>query len=141
MGAKELTNAFLDVPQIKDLQLKFERHHSYHQGKWPVSFSVIEASYAYHRTQYAPIAGLTDSSWSLFVYPVPRNMRAAIRETLAQHGFGLIREWLIGHAKVSGREGNWRFEVVWNSESKELTLGTHDYVLPDISARKQSNKK
>ncbi len=142
IGAMELTKSLLHVPQIKELQLKFyESYPKKPQGKWPVSFSVIEARYAYHRTEYAPIAGVNDANWYLNVYPVPRLMRAEIREALKQHGFRLLADWLIDHAKLSNREGNLNFKGVWNSESKELTFGSQDYVLPEVSSDKQRNKR
>jgi hypothetical protein len=104
-GAKELTKAFLIVPQIKELRIRFwESYPKHPKGKWPESFPVIEATYAHLRN---PI--LEDSDWELGVHPVPRNMRAEIRKSLALNGFKLLAEWLLNHAKYSGRESHLRF--------------------------------
>src|SRR5208282_4320564 len=111
VGAMELTKAFLHVPQIKELQLAFwESYPKKPQGKWPVSFSVIEAQYSHPQH---PLLG-ANSDWELCVYPVPRNMRAEIRKPLAQHGFNLIANWLVEHARFSGRESNLRLIGTWN---------------------------
>ena len=142
VGAVELTKALLVVPQITEFQLKFRDHYPTHsKGKWPVSFPVIEARYAFHRTQFAPIAGINEGHWNFEILPVPRNMRAEIREAFQQQGFGLIAQWLVAHADFSSREGNLSLASIWNSETKELTFESRDYVLPEVSSAKHQNKK
>jgi len=142
VGAMELTKALLGVPQIRVLELRFSEHYpKYPKGKWPASFRVIEAQYTYHRTQYAPFAGWNDVHWYFDVFPVPRNMRAEIRVALQKHGFRTVAEWLLGHAAFSGRESSLRYTGHWNSETKELSFGSHEYVLPEVSAVKQRNRK
>jgi hypothetical protein len=138
VGAMELTKAILNVPQIKELELIFGQHYpTPHQGKWPVSFSVLEVRYAHPRIQLS----VPNSDWDFYIYPVPRNMRAEIREALTLRGFKLIADWLLNHAGFSGRESNLRFTGVWNSELKELSFGSRDYVLPEVSTDKQKSKK
>ena len=135
-GAKELTEAFGDVPQIKELQISFWESYPKHlKGKWPVTFPVIEAIYAHPRN---PILGGSD--WEFCVYPVPKNKRAEIRESLARNGFKILAEWLLDHAKYSGRESHLRFTGIWNSELKELTFGSRDYVLPEVVGRRTKQK-
>src|ERR1039458_5980771 len=138
VGAMELTKAILNVPQIKELELIFGQHYpTPHQGKWPVSFSVLEVRYAHPLIQLS----VPNSDWDFYIYPVPRNMRAEIREALTLRGFKLIADWLLNHAGFSGRESNLRFTGVWNSELKELSFGSRDYVLPEVSTDKQKSKK
>ena len=139
VGAMELTKTFLNVPQIKELQVKFGQYHWMpHQGKWPVSFSVIEVRYAHPRHQ---LLIANNSDWEFFIYPVPRNTRAEIRKALTLHDFKLIGGWLHDHAKFSGRASNLRFTGVWNSELKELIFESRDNVLPEVPAEKQKSKK
>jgi hypothetical protein len=128
----------LNVPQIKELELTFYESHPKHpQGKWPVNFSVIEAKYSRSRIQLS----FQDSDWQLNVHPVPRNMRAEIREALTTSGFKLIAEWLSEHAKFSGRESYLNFTAAWNSELKKLDFGSRDYVLPEVPIKKEGDKK
>ena len=141
-GALELTKALSSVPQIKLLRLEFNGHpQNQRKGSNPVSFRVIEVRYAYHRTQYAPIAGWNDGSWNLAILAVPREIRSKIRDALKEHGFGLIANWLTNHAEFSGREGNLNYVGTWNSELNELSFGQRESVLPEISSNKQIDKK
>jgi len=137
VGAMELTKVFLNVPQIKELQLVFGQHYPIpHQGKWPVSFSLVEARYT-----HPPIQILNPFDWELRVFPVPRNLRAEVRESLEQLGFNPIADWLLKHSQFSGRASNLRFSVVWKSELKELTFESRDYLLPEVSAEKRKRKQ
>ena len=136
VGAMELTKHLARIPKIKELQLSFAPSYGLpQQGKWPVSFRVIEIRYAH------PHLFTGDSNWELNIYPVPRNMRAEIREKLTQSGFRLIAEWLLEHANFSGRESYLRFTGIWNSELKELNFESRNNVLPEVSPAKQKNKK
>jgi hypothetical protein len=134
IGAKELTKAFLHVPQIKELQLRFwESCPKHPKGKWPVNFPVIEVQFS-----HPPILlSIPHSDWELCVYPVPRNMRAEIKEVLLQNDLKPIAKWLFDHAKFSGRDSHLRFTGIWNSELKELTFGSRDYVLPEVSGKQK----
>jgi hypothetical protein len=135
IGAVELTKHLADVPQIEELQLTFAPSYGApQQGKLPVNFSVVEVRYT-----HPPFIG--DNSWELNVYPVPRNMRAKIREALTLHGFKLIAEWLSDHAKFSGRASNLRFTGIWNSELDELNFESRDNVLPEVSSKRRNNKQ
>ncbi|HSY74882.1 MAG TPA: hypothetical protein VK810_05380 [Dongiaceae bacterium] len=137
IGAEELTKSFLHVPQIKELQIRFwESYPKYSKGKWPVSFPVIEVQFSHPQI----LLSIPHSDWEFCVYPVPRNMRAEIREELLQNGLKSIEKWLFDHAKFSGRDGNLRFTGIWNSELKELTFGSRDYVLPEVSGRQTKGK-
>ncbi len=141
-GAVELTEAFLTVPQIKDLQLEFSDGDSrYPKGKWPASFLVVEAKYTWHRRQNPVMAQIVNTGWSLGISPVPRNIRAEIREALRQGGFRVLVEWFAAHVEYSGREGNLSLRGFWSSETKELAFKTRDYILPEISAAKQRKMK
>ena len=134
VGAKELTKSFSHVPQIKDIQIEFwESYPKHPKGKWPASFPVIEVTYSRPR-----VFGNFD--WEFHVYPVPRNVRSEVRESLAVSGFKVLAEWLFEHAKYSGRESHLRFTGIWNSDSKELTFGSRDYVLPEVADRKTKRK-
>ncbi len=97
IGAMELTKYLIGVPQLKELQLSFAPSYGApQQGQWPIVFHVIEVRYAHPPL----VAG--DSDWRLNVFPVPRNMRAKIREGITLHGHKSIAGWLIDHAKFSG---------------------------------------
>ena len=136
-GALEITEAFSEVPQIRELQLSFSPHYpNPHQGKWPVSFSVIEVQYANGRSKLSNC-----SDWDIRVYPVPRRMRAEIREELEIRGFEVLGKWLIDHARFSGHSGDLRFSCVWNLELKTMTFESHDYVLPEVSVKKGRGKE
>ena len=140
-GAMELTNCLLSVPQLKDIQITFSGGGSKPQkGKEPIDFRVIEVGYGYHRTRHAVIAGWDDGSWGIMIHAVPREIRSKIREALKSQGFGLIENWLKGHAHFSGREGNLNFTGTWNSELNELAFGQREAVLPEVSSSKQINK-
>ena len=130
IGAKELTKALLLVPQIKEMQIRFSEGHPKHpKGKWPASFPVIEAQFSH--PQMIPF--LSKFDWEICVHPVPKNLRAEIREALLQNGLKSLEKWLFAHAKFSGRDSHLRFTSNWNSELKTLAFGTDDNVLPDVS--------
>lgn len=138
-GARELTKALSDVPQLKEIQLGFRETYPKHpKGKWPSKFCVLAARYSYERTQYAKIPGINDANWDFEVYSVPRETRAEIRSASVEYGFRRMAEWLSASAKISGSEGYLSFEATWDADSKELTFGTREYALPETSAKKGS---
>lgn len=136
-GALEFTEAFAEAPQVRELQLIFTQHYpTPHQGKWPASFSVAEVCFTNGRPRL-----LNSSEWVIRVYPVPRSMRAEIREKLEFRGFKVLGKWLIDRARFSGHAGDLRFSCVWNSELKTMTFESHDYVLPEVSVKKGRGKE
>lgn len=142
LGAKELTEAFRDVPQAKQFYLEFGTHHSYHQGKWPARFVVIETIYnGSKRLQCSNITDFNERRWHFHIYPVPRNMRSGVKEALKQGGFQQIRKQLARHQHLSSSESYWRFELIWDSNVKELASGSYDYILPKISAGDLDTRK
>jgi hypothetical protein len=136
VGAKELTGQFANVPQLKELHLSFGlRYRENQQGKLPIVFNVIEIR---HRLTSKILDN--DTEWEIHIHPVPRDMRARIREAFASHGFKKIVEWLIQNAKFSGSESYISYSGFWHSDIDELKFNTHDYVLPEISTAKQKRK-
>ena len=131
LGAKELTKNLADVPQLNELQLSFTTGYKFNQqGKWPAVSIVFNI-------QYSPQSFTEkDSRWQITVFPVPRNLRAKVREALAIHGFKSMADWLGENAKFSGQESSRSFSGFWHSEGNELSYSTHDYVVPEISTNK-----
>lgn len=136
LGASEITKRLIHVPQINQIQLSFSPSYgSPQQGKWPPNFPIVEI-----RHSHPPlIAG--NSDWEINVYPVPRNLRAKIREVLMVSGFAMITRitrWLFENQKFSGGPSYMRFRAIWNSDSGELIFTSHNNILPETSA---TNKK
>lgn len=136
-GALEITRAFASAPQLRQMRLIFRQHYPVpHQGKWPSSFPVVELQYANGRSTF-----LHSSDWQVYVYPVPRNLRAEVREQVALRGFQILSQWLNEHVRISGNAGSLRYSCVWNSELKVLTFESHDYVLPVIALKNDTPKR
>jgi hypothetical protein len=134
MGAAELTKQFATVPQLKEIQLSFgPRYGENQQGKLPLAFKVIEIRH------HLPVLE-NDTNWEIHILPVPRDMRAIIREAFASHGFKNVAEWLAKHAKFSGSASYLSYRGIWHSEVDELKFEMYDNVLPEISTAKQSHK-
>lgn len=132
LGALELTKHLAEVPQIRDLQLSFAPSYGApQQGKWPVVFPVIEIRYTH------PPSISNHSDWEINVYPIPRNMRAKIREAFTSSGFKNVAEWLNEHASFSGHASHLRLRGQWHSDLDELKFNSHDYILPELSNAKQ----
>ena len=136
LGAKELTKNLGDVPQLKELQLSFTTEYKFNQqGKWPAVSIVFDI-------RYSPRPFIESASrWQVTVYPVPRIMRAKVREALAVHGFKSMADWLCKGTKFSGQESNFSFSGFWHSESDQLSYTTHDYIVPEISTNKPKKQK
>ena len=134
LEAAELTKQFAGVPQLKELRLSFSpRHGENQQTKLSEVFNIIEIQY---RTPLLE----NDTNWEIRINPVPRNVRAKIREAFVSHGFKNIVEWLIQHAKFSGGASVLGYSGFWHSDIDELKFKAHDYVLPEISMAKQKHK-
>lgn len=135
LGAKELTKAFSGIPQLKELQLAFwESYPKFPKGKWPASFRVIEA-------KYSPISAWNNIHWLLTIHPVPRMMRAEVRNSLSDSGLKEIADWFIAHVNFSGRDCNLSYVGYWNSELKELSFGSHEYIVPETSKERKSQAR
>lgn len=128
LGAMEITKNLAGVPQLEKLQLSFATHHKFNQqGEWPAMSVVFEL-------RYSPQPfGEDVSNWQISVYPVPKNMRAKVREAFASYGFKSIVDWLNKNANFSSRASDLGFLGFWHSEGDKLSFSTHNYIVPEIS--------
>lgn len=130
LGAKELSESLVDVPQIEKFQLVFQVPFKMpQQGKWPGSFSVLKVEY-----NHPPFLS-EHSDWTLSIHPVPRQIRAKVRESLSTQSLNSVVQWIAEHAEISGRGSYLRFELIWNCELEQLTFDSHDYVLPGVQSK------
>jgi hypothetical protein len=133
LGAAEITRYLIHVPQVKQIQLSFSPSYGLpQQGKWPPTFPIVEIRYSH------PPLITGNSDWQLNVYPVPRNLRAKIREMLMASGFAAISKWLVENQNFSGGPSYLSFKGIWNSNSEELNFTSYDNILPETSP---TNKK
>ena len=135
LGATEITKRLIHVPQVKQIQLTFSPSYGLpQQGKWPPSFPIVEIRYSHPPL----IAG--NSDWRLNVYPVPRNLRAKIREVVMASGFTAIAKWLLENQRFSGGPSYLRFTGIWNSDSEDLNFNSYENILPENSATTKKQK-
>jgi len=130
VGAERISIALAEVPQASIIKLTFSEHWpKYHQGKWPLSYSVFKAEYCRYRNMHR----IGESSWAVCVRPVPRDQRAKVKEALESKGFTKVADWLSKNAGLSGREGKLAFEISWNSELEELSYVVNGMVVPEVT--------
>ena len=115
VGAKEMSDAWADVPQIGALFISFlDADRNPHQRTSP--HRLLSAAYRHletsgHRKQklYGPrvIVGHfgEEPRWEIDVSAVPRTLRHTVNAALKAEGFGRVRAWLVDHADVAGRLG------------------------------------
>jgi hypothetical protein len=126
LGAAMISEALAGAPHADELHLAFSDH-----PVWPASkfqrvlreglpyrvtsaWFIPAAGPGYSRPHTLTAAGWYDGCWSLTVYPVLRELRAAVGRLLQARGLPAVVEWL----QSSERAG-------WDGRRHELDLVYH----------------
>jgi hypothetical protein len=133
VGTERLSQAFLAIPQAGQVEVCFHEHWpSYHQGKWPSKFSVLEVQYCRYRNVHQT-GKWAEPNWEITVRPVPREQKHQIREALETHGFATVSRWLEQNARISGREGRVTLVVTWDSSTGDLSYAVQGVAVPEVT--------
>lgn len=123
MGAKEISDALVDAPNVREFELWFSeapiRPASAFQRvlREALPYKLVVAEYRpatkpnYSAANFLIERGWYDPKWKLQVYPVLRQLRQPAAKLLHEQGFPAVLEWL----RLSNRAG-------WDSRHHSLAL-------------------
>jgi hypothetical protein len=131
-GAQCISRALAATVQANWIELSFHTHWpAYPRGRWPTRFMVINVAYSRQRNMHVT-GHAAEPAWAIYIYPVPRELRATIRSALDTVGFLQISVWLKAHEQLHGREGRVAFSLFWNADANALETEESGKAVPNV---------
>ena len=112
IGAKEISDALVGVPQFSELSLVF--------SFWKFASYGTATPYPVIRVQYSRPVGYYSPKWSLSVNAIPRPLRHVIHDKVITEALPLIRSWLLANPHSTQREGRHALEFTFDELKGEL---------------------
>jgi hypothetical protein len=115
LGAKAISDALIDVPQLELLGIEFwfSRRWGKDNGT-SVPYHVLRVFYSGPTHFYGP-------RWAIRVHPVPRHLKHAIQGKLIAEALPKVRDWLISNVHSLDREGLHALTFSFDELNNEIT--------------------
>jgi hypothetical protein len=140
LGAQAISEALADAPHAGDFALWFSD-----TPVWPASefqrrlreglpYRVLTAEYmparspGYGGAHSLADRGWFDASWSLGVYPVPRELRHGVGLLLREQGLPAVAEWLRSSGRTGWDSRNHRIDFLFSPAEGSLSVQRADGV-------------
>jgi hypothetical protein len=119
VGAELISSELGDIPQAQEVEIGFSNKLEWLslRGKPYQIFAV---------TYIGPKSSYRGAGWSIDVRPVPRILKAKVRDGLLRECFPNIRSWLEKHGRLDARYGRHSLSVILD-ESGEQLLRLEEY--------------
>jgi hypothetical protein len=134
VGAERISEALQDVPQIKDLCVSFSDFDcAKHLREGAKVHPLLEVHYCHPRpglssTNAMIERGWYSPKWEIRVWPVVRDLKHIVTELLRAEGLPRVREWLLNHEALRGREEFRRITLLFDEQAGRLTYEEYSHV-------------
>ena len=123
--AGHLSKELVDVPQFDNLSLAFFDS-CQHPSRIENPCRVLRIAYSFQPGSLGTSHDLIEQGycapkWEIIVYPVPRDLVAALRAKLDLNGFEEIRLWFEQYKDLKNAIGHCWIEVLFDSDKETLT--------------------
>jgi hypothetical protein len=145
IGAEALSKALADVPQIRELNLSFSAGRFFNfSGPWArrsdlqgnVFCTVLRVRYRRRGSslgtqwEYGVRPGYSEPQWFIDVYPVFRDVRHLVRESLSG-ALPKVRDWLSENGSVDSRLGILDLTLTYNETDNLISFSNSENLEPD----------
>jgi hypothetical protein len=122
IGAKKISEALSDVPQILNLVLHFnsKRWQQVRPGHHACIRALYSSRYADMADRFQDSTGIPlFSEWQVQVFPVPRTLRHRIQQHIIEFALPQMNKWLHEHALVY-QQGSGMLTFSYDEEKEEF---------------------
>ncbi len=118
IGAKEISEALLGVPQLGELEIHFWYYRWIRDLEAGKSYPIIQVRYSGPRFRLG-------APWEIRVDPVPRNLLHVVHTKIVAEALPAIRLWLLANPHSTEREGGHGLIFSFDALSNELSFKEH----------------